>query len=109
MALTVVEISVSVEIADKEYGNGSGRFISLKGACKDALPLADADPVIDDGLDLFLAAWKTLLGARWSQGGMTGDDFKTWLEKSIRKTDKVKEFLRTEGHGPSGAAGGSAS
>jgi len=99
MALTVIEVTVSVELADKEYGSGSSRFISLKGAHKDGLPVAEAGPVIDDALELFLAAWKSLLGARWSQGGMTGDDLRTWVEKAVRKTEKVKEFLRAEQSG----------
>ena len=55
-------VTISLEVSDKEYGNGTSRFINLKGRYQEGgIPLEGIAEVMDDSLDMFLAAWKSLL------------------------------------------------
>lgn len=93
--MVIQTVTISLEMADKDYGKGSGRFINLKGWYQDGgTPLYDIDNVVDDSLDMFLSAWKSLLSSKYAQGGMTGEDYKKYCETAITRTEKVRDYLR---------------
>ena len=94
--LTIQGVTVSVELADKDFGNGTGRFVSLRGGYQNGVPLSQASFVIEDSLELFLAAWKSLLSSRFAQSAMTGDEFKEWYEKAVHRTNSAHNFLKRQ-------------
>jgi hypothetical protein len=59
----IKSIAVSLEIADKEYGNGNAAYTSVE-AHVDYTPIEQIDEVIDSGLALFVAAWEIILGGK---------------------------------------------
>ena len=94
-SLVIQSVTVSVEVSDKTFGSGDSRFMSLKGRYEDGgIPASELDFVVLDSLDVFLAAWKSLLSSRFAQGNMTGEDFKKHLENTVVKTEKVRAYLR---------------
>ena len=100
MSLFVTGVTISVDASEKEYGKGEARFMSLKGTYRgEGVPLADIDAVVQDSLDMFLAAWRSLLFAKYAQGGMKGTDLKAVLDRAAEKTDKVRAYLRKEADG----------
>jgi hypothetical protein len=94
--LAVVGITVSVDFGDKEYGKGLGSFmnVSAKVPDPDGIPLEQLDDVISNGLDLYFAAWKTLLGTRFATGVIDAATFKQTLQNSELRLDKVRKYLR---------------
>jgi hypothetical protein len=93
--LVIQSVTISVEVADKKFGDGSGRFMNLKGWYQDAgVPIANVNEVVLDSMDLFLAAWKSLLSSKYAQGGMTAEEYKTSFDAAILKAEKVKAYLR---------------
>jgi hypothetical protein len=98
--LAITSVTVSVEAANKEYGKGDSRFMNLKGTYRgEGVHLADIDAVVQDSLDMFLAAWRSLLFAKYAQDGMKGTDLKAALDRAAEKTDKVRAYLRKEADG----------
>ena len=92
--LVIKTVTISLEVADKEYGNGTSRFFNLKGSYQDGgVPLEEIGTVVDDSLILFSAAWKSLLGSKFAQGMLNGETLKGELDKVIRRTEKVRQFL----------------
>jgi hypothetical protein len=59
----VKSISVSLEIADKEYGNGNSGYANIQAHVDDT-PIEQIDDVIDAGLSLFVACWEVILGGK---------------------------------------------
>jgi hypothetical protein len=92
--LIIQSVTISIELADKEYGNGIGRFLNLKGSYQDGVTLEGVGSVIEDSLDMFLAAWKSLLCSKFAHGCMGGKDLKAKFEDAVAKTEKVKSYLR---------------
>ena len=86
----IVGLTISVDLADKSYGAGSESFMSLQGKYPDPTMLED---VLVDGLDMYFAAWKSLLSGRYATGVLSGPDFKETLAKTEFKFNKVRNFL----------------
>lgn len=59
----VKSISISLEIADKEYGNGNSGYANIQAHVDDT-PIEQIDDVIDAGLSLFVACWEVILGGK---------------------------------------------
>jgi hypothetical protein len=59
----VKSITVSLEIADKEYGNGNAAYTSIQAHVDDT-PIEQINDVIDAGLSLYVAAWEIILGGK---------------------------------------------
>jgi hypothetical protein len=59
----VKSISVSLEIADKEYGNGNSGYANIQAHVDDK-PIEQIEDVIDAGLSLFMACWEVILGGK---------------------------------------------
>ncbi len=101
--MTIQTVTISLEVADKEFGNGMSRFVNLKGRYQDGgIPLEEMGVVVEDSLDMFLGAWKSLLAAKFSQGIINGQVLKDKIEGALTQTAKVKAYLRRkeDGTGP---------
>ena len=62
----ITGVTVSVDFADKEYGNGSGSFANMQARYPEAgLPLEQVDQCMLDGLDLYFNCWKTIWARRF--------------------------------------------
>src|SRR5215472_7632978 len=59
----IKSITVSLEIADKEYGNGNAAYTNIQAHVDDT-PIEQIDDVIDAGLALFVDAWEIILGGK---------------------------------------------
>jgi hypothetical protein len=91
----ITSLTLSAEISDKEYGNGTKAFMNLSGRWPEpGKPIAEIDDVIDEGLDLYFAAWKTMLASRYSTGAIDGKTLKEHLSAAEGRLVKVREFLR---------------
>ncbi len=95
--LVITSVTVSVDASDKEYGKGDARFMSLKGSYRDGgVSLANIDTVVEDSLDMFLAAWRSLLFAKYAQDTLPGKELTAVLERAAQKTEKARAYLRRE-------------
>ena len=93
MALAITGITISAEFSDKEYGNGSGNFMNISAKAPD-VPLDQIDDVILDGLDLYFAAWRTLLAGRFATGIIKADELKQRMSDTAQRVDSVRKYLR---------------
>ena len=99
-SLAITAVTISVEAADKEYGKGDSRFTSLKGSYRDeGVTLADIDLVVLDSLDMFLAAWRSLLLAKYTQGTLPGKELTAALDRAVQRTEKARAYLKREADG----------
>lgn len=91
--LEIVGVTVSVDISDKNYGNGTQSFMNIQGRYPDPATLDDA---LTDGLEMYFASWESLLASRYATGSMAGPDFKKAIEEAKIKVQKVRNFLAKE-------------
>jgi hypothetical protein len=97
MSLFITGVTISVDASEKEYGKGEARFASLKGSYRDeGVTLADIDLVVLDSLDMFLAAWRSLLFAKYTQGTLPGKELTAALDRAVQRTEKARAYLRKE-------------
>lgn len=89
----ITGITVSLDIANKEFGNGSSSFMNIQGKYPDPATL---DNVLIDGLDMYFAAFKSLLASRYATGLLSGPDFKDTGTKAEAKYQKIRTFLLKE-------------
>lgn len=89
----ITGITVSIDIANKEFGNGSASFMNIQGKYPDPATL---DDVLVDGLDMYFAAFKSLLASRYATGLLSGPEFKDIGTKAEAKYGKIKVFLMKE-------------
>jgi hypothetical protein len=92
--LRIKEITISVQFADKDYGKGTESFHCLKADYPNPLPFTEINSVVDDSLDLFFAAWKTMLGTRFATGVIKAEEFKIALQNTQLRLDMVRKHLR---------------
>lgn len=59
------------------------------------LPMEAIDDVISDGLDMYFAAWSTLLGTRFATGIIKADEFKQRLADTQSRLAMVRKYLRS--------------
>lgn len=89
----ITGITVSLDIANKEFGNGSASFMNVQGKYPDPATL---DDVLIDGLDMYFAAFRSLLASRYATGLLSGPDFKDVGAKAEAKYAKIRAFLVKE-------------
>lgn len=89
-------VTVSVEFGfEGDYGKGTKAFTSLQARYPEAgAPIEEIDDVVDQGLDLYFAAWKTLLASRYASGILAPADFKTMLDATTKRIELVRRHLR---------------
>jgi hypothetical protein len=88
-------VTVSVEIADKEYGNGNAGYTSITATVDDA-SLEHIENVVDAGLNLFIAAWETVIGGKVATKmlGMGAQELQDTVAIIRKRLAKVRELLR---------------
>lgn len=94
MSIQISGITISVDIGDKEYGKGQNAFMNLQGKYPDGVSIEELEDVMEDGLDMYFAAWRTLLAGRYTSGQLTGIEFKEVLAASALRVDKIRKYLR---------------
>lgn len=96
--LSIHGLTLSVDIGDKSFGNGQGRFISLSAKVpegEEGIPLSDSESLISDGLELYFTAWQTLMQARCATGEITGKEYKVQTANFITRIEKIKAIYQT--------------
>lgn len=88
-------ITVSMEISDKEYGNGNSGYASLSASIDDGNVERMAD-VVDAGIEMFVAAWETVLGGKVAAKvlSMKGEEFTVAVGSVRKRMSRVKALLR---------------
>lgn len=88
-------LTVSVEVADKQYGDGNTGYSSITAYVDDA-SLEHIENVIDAGLNLFVAAWENVIGGKVATKmlGMGAQEFRDAVAAIRRRTEKVRALLR---------------
>lgn len=91
MAPTITGVTVSLEMGyEQEYAKGTKSFISLQGKYPDP---ASIDDVLLDGLDMYFAAFRSLLSSRAATGVIGGAEFKETLKVTESRLAKVRAIL----------------
>jgi hypothetical protein len=94
--LVLTGLTISAEFSDKEYGKGSGNFMNISAKAPDpGIPMENIDEVVMSGLDMYFAAWKTLLGTRFATGIIKAAEFKQALQDATLRLESVRKFLRS--------------
>jgi len=88
----VTGVTVSVDFGDTTYGTGTKCFSSVSAKFPDPTP--DLDLVVDEGLDLYFAAWKTLLAGRFAAGVIDADTFRAQFAATTERIERIHKFLR---------------
>jgi len=90
----VTGVTVSVEFGfEGEYGKGTKSFASIQSRYPEPNSIKDLNGIMSDGLDLYFAAWRTLLAARCGTGVLGGTEFKDILTAATTRVDKVRKYL----------------
>jgi hypothetical protein len=93
----ITGVTVSVEFGfEQDFGRGTKSFASVQSKYPETTTIDELGDVMSDGLDLYLAAWKTLLAARFGTGVIGGTEFKETLNAATIRIDKVRKFLKPE-------------
>lgn len=105
--LSITAVTVSAEIAAKDFGSGTGHFMSMSGKFPDSapIPLENIEDVIDQSLIMYFHCWKTLIAGQFATGVIAGTaatnsegkikfGAKEILEKADKRLEKIKKFLR---------------
>lgn len=93
--LSVHSVTVSVEFGDKDYGRGNGRFMSAFAKVPEGhpgQPLDDPEPVIQDGIDLYFAAWQSLMQTRAATGEIGLRDYAMETAAFRLRLNRVREL-----------------
>jgi hypothetical protein len=90
----VTRISVSLELADKNYGSGMANYASIEAHVDDA-SLGQIHDVIEAGLMLYVAAWRTLIAGQLATklGTMAAKEVRAIMTEINLRLDKVKALL----------------
>jgi hypothetical protein len=88
-------LTVSVEIADKSFGDGNSGYSSITASVDDA-GLEHIEDVIDAGLNLFVASWQNVIGGKVATKmlGMGAQELQEVVGKIRNRLVKVRELLR---------------
>jgi hypothetical protein len=98
-------VTVSLEIADKSYGDGNSGSTQISAWVNDA-SLDQLPDVVDASLDMFLSAWLSLIGAKVMANllPMKAAELQDTAAKVRRRLEKVRTLLRGDAIDP--ASGG---
>jgi hypothetical protein len=90
----IKSISVSLELSDKNYGTGMAHYANVQAHVDDA-GLEQVNDVIDAGLMLYVAAWRTLIAGQLvtKLGTMGGREVREIMGKINSRLGKVTALL----------------
>ena len=95
--LPITSVTVSLEVADKSYGDGSSRFVTLTAKSPDVgIPLENIDDVILQTLEMHLACYKSIAAQRFADGVIKAEELNHALAAAPRRLEKVRDFLLTK-------------
>lgn len=95
--LAITSVTVSLEVADKTYGDGSSRFVTLTAKSPDVgIPLDNIDDVILQTLEMHLACYKSIAAQRFADGVIKAEELNGALERAPKRLAKVRDFLFTK-------------
>lgn len=88
-------VTVSLEIADKSYGDGNSGSTQISAWVNDA-SLGQLPDVVDASLDMFLSAWLSVIGAKVMANllPMKAAELRDVIVKIRTRIAKVREILR---------------
>jgi hypothetical protein len=91
----IKSLTISLELAEKEYGNGNSGYASLTATIDDGNVERMPD-VVDAGIEMFVAAWETVLAGKVATKvrGMKADEFQDEVAKIRGRMAKAKALLR---------------
>ena len=88
-------ITISVDVGDKNFGNGQGSFMNLQAKYGDpGKPFEELTDVVAAGLDLYFTAWKTILAGRFATGKIETEEFKSILTAVTTRVEATQRYLR---------------
>jgi hypothetical protein len=90
----IKSISISLELADKNFGSGMTNCANIQAYVDDA-SLGEINDVINAGLMLYIAAWRTVMAGQLvtKLGAMTGNEVREIMGKINSRLGKVKALL----------------
>jgi len=95
MKPVITGVTVSVDFADKEYGNGNGSFANIQARYPEpGKPIEELNDVVDQSLDLYFACWKSLMSSRYATGVIASKDYTSAMEAATKRIEMVRNFLR---------------
>ena len=95
MKPVITGLTVSVDIGDKEYGNGQSCFMNIQGRYPEpGQPMEEIIDVVVDGLDMYFAAWRTLFASRFATGKISKDDFKETFAAVSSRIEATRRYLK---------------
>ena len=95
--LSIHGVTLSVDFGDKDYGRGTGRFMSVSAkvpAESEGIPLEDADDIMRDGAEMYLTAWQTLMQVRCASGEISGPEYKRQTAAFLSMIGKLQMLYR---------------
>jgi hypothetical protein len=92
----ITGVTVSVDVGDKEYGNGQSCFMNIQGRYPEpSQPIEELIDVVTDGLDMYFAAWRSLLAGRFATGKISKEEFKTTFATVALRIEAARRYLKT--------------
>lgn len=92
----ITGVTISCEFGvEGEYGKGTKSWMSMSGKFPEpGVAIENIEDVVESGLDMYLAAWKTLLTGRCATGIMGGKEWKQKLLDVEARISKLREHLK---------------
>ena len=90
--LHIVGLTVSCDLSDKVYGNGTGRFFSVSAKVPEGstgIPISEAEDIVRDGVNLYFTAWQTLMQTRYATGDISAAEFKALTAQFLVRIKKI--------------------
>lgn len=99
--LQIQGVTLSLELKDLNYGSGPARFISIKGGMPEGsensgIPFENIDDVVDQSLQMFITAWKSLQMARFCANEVDGETLMKMLKRSEIRLEKMYKALKED-------------
>jgi hypothetical protein len=99
MGFCITSVTVSVEVADKCYGDGHTRFASIKSESRgpeEGIPLGDITKATIMTLDLLEQANLAVQATRYAQGDLPAQELNDVMKKSGARFSKIRKMLKEE-------------
>jgi hypothetical protein len=94
MPLPITAFTVSLEVANGDYGTGQKNFVSFRAEAKGPEEGVTIDEALEQSLDMHLRAWESVLQARHAEQVLSGKDFSDMTSKARVRIEKTRQFLK---------------
>jgi hypothetical protein len=89
--MTITAITVSCEVADKTYGNGDTRYMSLSARVAEGDPGISLTDARETGLEMYLTAWTTMMQTRYTTKSMGGKEFQLAVATAKQRAIAIQQ------------------